>query len=144
MAVTERPEIDTGGRTLRAHAARGTLINSGFQIGLAGLGMLRRVVIAAFLTREEFGIWGIIVTTLITLSWLKQLGIADKYVQQDEPDQELAYQKAFTLEFLISIAFFVLIVIVMPVYAVAYGHTEIILPGVLVAASVPISAFETP
>src|SRR4051812_12078633 len=85
--ATARAEIDTGGRSLRAHAARGTLVNSAFQIGLAALGLLRRVVIAIFLTRSEFGIWGIIVTTLLTLSWLKQLGISDKYVQQNEPDQ---------------------------------------------------------
>ena len=32
------------------------------------------------------------------LFWFKQVGIADKYVQQDEADQELAFQKAFTLE----------------------------------------------
>src|SRR3954451_18208699 len=93
-----------GGRGLRRPAARGTLINSAFQVGLAGLGFLRRLLIAAFLTRAEFGIWGIIVTTLITLSWLKDLGIADKYVQQNEDDQEAAFQKAFTLELLVSTA----------------------------------------
>src|SRR3954462_2767023 len=88
--VSRTAEIETGGRGLRVHAARGTLINASFQIGLAGLGLLRRVVIAAFLTRGEFGVWGIIVTSLMTLSWLKELGISDKYVQQDEPDQEAA------------------------------------------------------
>src|SRR3954451_15055590 len=87
--------IDLRGRSLRQHAARGTIINSGFQVGLAGLGFLRRVIIAAFLTREEFGIWGILVTTLMTLAWLKEIGVADKYIQQDDPDQEAAFQKAF-------------------------------------------------
>src|SRR5262245_11583019 len=101
---------ETGGRGLRAPAARGTLTNAAFQIGLAVLGLLRRVLIAAFLTREEFGVWGLIVTTLITLAWLKDLGIADKYVQQNEPDQEAAFQKAFTMELLLSVGFFVLLV----------------------------------
>src|SRR5436305_15324566 len=119
MSVAARPEIDTRGRSMRAHAARGTLINSGFQVGLAGLGLLRRLVIAAFLTREQYGIWGIILTTLLTLSWLKQLGIADKYVQQNESDQEAAYQKAFTLELLASLAFFAVAVVALPVYAAA-------------------------
>src|SRR4051794_6384996 len=137
-------EIDTGGQGLRRHAARGTLINSAFQVGLAGLGFLRRLLIAAFLTRAEFGVWGIIVTTLITLSWLKDLGIADKYVQQNEDDQEAAFQKAFTLELLVSTAFFVLLVAALPIYALAYGHSEIILPGVVLALSVPLSAFESP
>ena len=139
-----RAEIDTGGRGLRRHAARGTLINSAFQVGLALLGLLRRVLIAVFLTREEFGVWGIVVTTLLTLAWLKELGIADKYVQQNEPDQEAAFQKAFTLELLLSTAFFALLVAVLPLYALAYGHAEIILPGIVLALSVPLSAFESP
>src|SRR3954449_1880171 len=142
QSIEER--IDLQGRSLRQHTVRGTLINSGFQVGLALLGFLRRFALAVFLTREEFGIWGILVTTLTTLAWLKQLGIGDKYIQQDEPDQEAAYQKAFTLEFLLALGFFVLLLVAMPIYGLAYGHAEIIVPGIVLAISVPISAFETP
>ncbi|MDX6638790.1 MAG: lipopolysaccharide exporter, partial [Solirubrobacterales bacterium] len=143
-ATIEEREIETGGRNLRQHAARGTMINSGFQAGLAGLGVLQRVLVAAFLTRSEFGLWGILISTLVTLSWLKQLGISDKYVQQADADQEVAYQKAFTLELGISLLFFIFCVAVLPLYALAYGHPEIIFPGVVLAATVPISAFESP
>jgi PST family polysaccharide transporter len=128
---------------MRAHAARGTIINSAFQVGLAGLGLLRRLLIAAFLTRGEFGVWGIIISTLITLTWLKELGIADKYVQQSEPDQEAAYQKAFTLELMLSLGFFAILLLALPIYGAAYGHTEIIVPGIVLALSVPIGAFES-
>jgi O-antigen/teichoic acid export membrane protein len=141
-AVDDR--IDHGGRGLRRHAARGAVINSAFQVGLAALGFARRLIIAAFLTRAEFGIWGLLVTTLMTLAWLKEIGVADKFIQQSEPDQEAAYQKAFTLELLLSLGFFVLVVAALPFYALAYGHPEIILPGVILALSVPISAFESP
>ncbi|MDX6583401.1 MAG: hypothetical protein QOI10_2585 [Solirubrobacterales bacterium] len=129
---------------LRRLAARGVMVNSAFQIGFAGIALLRRVLIAAFLTQAEFGLWGILIATLITLSWLKQLGIGDKYVQQSEADQEAAFQKAFTLELGVSILFFVFFAAVIPLYALAYGHPEIILPGILLALVVPISAFETP
>lgn len=142
--VANRRQIDTGGRSLRQHAARGTLINSGFQVGLAGIGLMRRVLVAAFLTRAEFGLWGILIATLITLSWLKEVGIADKYIQQTEPDQERAFQKAFTLEMGLSLALFVVVAASLPVYAVAYGHTEMILPGIILATAVPLSAFSTP
>ncbi len=135
---------EPGIENLRTHTARGTLINSAFQIGLAALGMLRRVAVAAFLTREEFGIWGIILATLITLAWLKQVGIQDKYVQQSEADQEAAYQKAFTIELLLSSAYFLLCAALLPIYAIAYGHDEIIVPGIVLASSVVITAFETP
>lgn len=129
---------------LRRLAARGVIINSAFQVGFAGINLLRRLLIAAFLTQTEYGLWGILIATLITLTWLKQLGIGDKYVQQKEADQELAFQKAFTLELGVSIAFFVLVVAVLPFYALAYGHPEILLPGILLALVVPISALQTP
>ena len=129
---------------LRVRAARGTIINSAFQIGLTVLTLIRQLAVAAFLTQEEFGLWGILLATLTTLVWLKQIGISDKYVQQQEGDQELAFQKAFTLELALSFAYFVLSCLVLPAFALAYGHTDIILPGVLLATSVILTAFQTP
>lgn len=134
----------SGVTSLRTRAARGTLLNSAFQIGIAGLGLLKRVVVAAFLTREEFGIWGIVLAVLITLAWLKQVGIADKYIQQSESDQEQEFQRAFTLELLLSCAYFLLCCLALPLYAVAYGHSNIILPGMVLATSVILTAFQTP
>jgi O-antigen/teichoic acid export membrane protein len=132
------------GRNLREQAARGTLINSAFQVGFAGLGLLRRFVVAAYLTRGEFGIWSIVLTTVMTVGWLKQVGVSDKYVQQDEPDQEAAFQKAFTIELGMSVAFFLLIAGLLPGYSLAYATPKIVLPGIVLALSVPISALESP
>ncbi|MFL5825776.1 MAG: oligosaccharide flippase family protein [Thermoleophilaceae bacterium] len=141
-AVAER--VSLGGRSLRQQAARGTLVNSAFQAGLAGLGLLQRLVVAAFLSRTEFGVWGVLVVTLLTLMWLKELGVGDKYVQQNEADQELAFQKAFTLETLCSLAFFALAVALLPLYAIAYGTWQILVPGIVLALSVPLTALESP
>ncbi len=63
--------------SLRHIAARGTVINAAFQIGLSGLATIKRLVVAAFLTRSEFGVWGIMLSILITLSWLKEIGVGD-------------------------------------------------------------------
>src|SRR5947209_11837193 len=144
-----RPGIDPsrlpdGTGSLRRTAARGTLINSGFQIGLSALNVVQRVVVAAFLTRAEFGLWGVVASVVINLSWLKDFGIADKFIQQSEPDQEAEFQKAFTLELASSVAFAVLVAVLLPLWALAYGHAAIIVPGILLALSVPISAFESP
>ena len=140
----EPPAAEYPPRGLRRLAVRGVVINSAFQIGFAGLGLLQRVVVAAFLTRAEFGLWGILVTTFITLGWLKQLGIADKYIQQNDADQEAAFQKAFTLELILSLLFFGFVCAAIPLYGLAYGQPEILLPGILLAAAIPIGAFQTP
>ncbi|MDQ3936191.1 MAG: oligosaccharide flippase family protein [Actinomycetota bacterium] len=137
-------DVSLKGRTLREHTARGTIINSAFNVGLASLGLLQRTLVAAFLTREEFGVWTILVTTLITLVWLKQLGIQDKYVQQREEDQEAAFQKAFTLELIASLAFFGFVCVALPLYGLAYDETQIVVPGIVLATSVIITAFQAP
>jgi polysaccharide transporter, PST family len=129
---------------LRRRVARGTLVNSGFQIGLTGLGTLQRLAVAAFLTRSDYGLWGIILTILIGLTLLKQIGIADKYIQQSERDQEAAFQKAFTLELGLSVVFVGLAVLLLPLFALAYGRPEIVVPGIVLALAVPVSAFESP
>jgi O-antigen/teichoic acid export membrane protein len=142
--AADAPRIDSGITDLRGHTARGTIVTSAFLIGLSALGALEKVAAAAFLTRAEFGLWAVILTILVTLAWLKQLGIMDKYIQQSEDDQEAAFQKAFTLELVVSLGFFVVVAIALPLYALAYGHPEIIVPGLVCALSVPITAFETP
>ena len=136
--------FDLEGRTLRAHTARGAVINSAFQIGLASLGLLKRVAVAAFLTASEFGIWGLLLTTLMTLAWLKQVGVGDKFVQQSESDQEAAFQKAFTIELLYTLCFYVVVLVALPFYALAYDNTEILLPGYVLSLSLLGSALHTP
>src|SRR6184192_2729371 len=67
---------------LRHHAARGTMINAAFQVGLFALTLLRRIAVAAFLTPSELGIWGVVLITVMTLIFLKNTGISDKFIQQ--------------------------------------------------------------
>jgi O-antigen/teichoic acid export membrane protein len=144
VAESLEERIHLRGRSLRAHTARGAIINSAFQVGLAALGLLKRVSVAAFLTASEFGIWGLLVTTLITLSWLKQVGISDKYVQQSERDQVAAFQKAFTIEFLYTLCFYAVVLLALPVYALIYGRSDILLPGFILSLALLSTALHTP
>jgi PST family polysaccharide transporter len=45
---------------------------------------------------------------------------------------------------MLSLLFFAFLCVVLPIYGLAYGQSEIILPGIVLAASVPISVFEIP
>jgi len=139
-----RGRIALKGRSLRAVTARGTLINGAYQVFLITLGMLRGVVVAAFLSASEYGVWGIIFITVITLTWLKQVGVGDKFVQQGEEDQEAAFQKAFTFELLVTAAFLALFAVSLPLVAWLYGAPEIILPGAVMGLALLIAAFQSP
>jgi O-antigen/teichoic acid export membrane protein len=129
--------IDTKGRSLRQHAARGMMINTGFDIGLSILTLVRGFLLATFLAATDYGVWGLLAVSLGSLLWLKQVGVGDKYIQQDEDNQELAFQKAFTLEAMLTGIFMVIIAVMIPVFAFIYDEPEIIAPGLVILAILP-------
>ena len=136
--------FDLQGRSLREHAARGTVINAIFMIALSAVALVKGFVVAIFLDRADYGIWGIVVVSLTTLLWLRDVGIGDKFIQQDEEDQELAYQKAFTLELVVALGSMVVLAAFLPLFAVIYGEWEIVAPGLVVLLILPAAALSTP
>ena len=136
--------IDTGGATLRTHTARGVLLNGAFDAGLAVLSLVRGIILAALLTRSDYGVWGVLVVSLGVLARLKYVGISDKYIQQDEPDQEVAFQKAFTLELLMTGAALVPMAAALPVVAVIYGHWSLVAPGLVLLTALVADALQAP
>ena len=146
-AAPEQPleeRIDLKGRSLRQHAARGTIINAAFLVGVSSLSLVKGFLVAGYLTASDYGIWGLIVVGLGTLAWLKQVGINDKYIQQSDADQKLAFQKAFTLELLFSSAFLVFVIAMLPVLALAYGNWDIVAPGLVVSLMIPFAVLQVP
>ena len=129
---------------LRRLAARGTLVNGAFTVGVNGLSVVRGFAVAAFVGAAEYGVWGILVITLGTIFWMKEVGISDRYIQQEDLDQETAFQKAFTLEFLFNLVFFGILVVAVPLFALLYGRSELVAPGFVLALAVPAVAFQTP
>jgi O-antigen/teichoic acid export membrane protein len=130
--------------SLRERAARGTVINAGFNVALQLLGFLRGWLVAGFLTATQYGVWGLLVISLGTLLWLAQIGIDDKYIQQDHPDQEKAFQLAFTLQCMLAALFTVILGAGIPLFAIAYHQPEIIAPGLVLTLAMPTAALTTP
>jgi O-antigen/teichoic acid export membrane protein len=111
---------------------------------LAVIAVLRGLLIAHFLTREDYGISGIVMGSLGTLFLLKSVGVGDKYVQQEDDDQELAFQQAFTIECFLSGALLLLVLAAIPILAAAYGRSQLILPGIALALVLPATPLVTP
>jgi len=129
---------------VRRTVARGTLINAGFLVAVSLLGLVKGLLVAGFLTTQEYGLWGVVAVSVITLTWLAQSGIGDKYVQQDEGDQETAFQKAFTLELAFSLVAMVFVALCIPLVGLAYGRSDLVLPGLVLALALPATAFTSP
>jgi O-antigen/teichoic acid export membrane protein len=132
------------GGSLRRLAARGVVINTAFEIGLSMLLLLQGFIVAALLSRSAYGVWGILVVSIGVLASLKAVGIADKYIQQEEPDQELAFQKAFTLDLLVTGITIVAIAAALPAVAVVYGQWKLVAPGAVLITVLAADALQAP
>ena len=136
--------IDTRGLSLRRYAARGVLVNSAFDIGLSSLGLIRGFVLAALLTTVDYGVWGVLAVSLGVLATLKFVGVSDKYIQQEESNQELAFQRAFTAELIATAIAIVPMLIALPVVAIVYGQWELVPPGLVLITVMVASALQSP
>lgn len=120
------------------------LINTGFDIAVSLLGLVQGIVLAALLTRADYGVWGVLAVSLGVLARLKVIGIGDKYIQQEEADQELAFQKAFTLEVLVTAAMVLVLVVALPVVAVIYDQWKLVAPGAVLLTVMAADALQAP
>lgn len=136
------PSVPEVGR--RTRAARGAAINSAFFAGIGGLNLLKSFIIAGFLNASAFGIWSILLLAAIFVSAIKAVIVTDKFIQQDEPDQEIAFQKAFTLELMSAGALAAAMLVLAPVLALVYGEEDLLLPGLALSLLLPGLAFQFP
>jgi PST family polysaccharide transporter len=132
------------GAQLRRLAGRGAVITAGFQVGIAFLTLLRGVAVAGFVTEADYGLWGLIGLALWMAMVPRYVGVNEKYVQQSEADQELAFQRAFTVELVFSLAGAALLVALLPLFAALTGHPEVVAPGLVLVLAIPAGALQFP
>jgi O-antigen/teichoic acid export membrane protein len=141
-ALRRRAEIGEG--PLRHQVAKGAIVNSLYLVFLNAMTIIQGLLTARLLGAAEYGLWGLLLIIFGTLSYLGAVGLNDKYIQQDHPDQEAAFQVAFTLQGLLCIFFAVIALAAVPLSAILYDEPDIVLPGLLTALAMPLIAFETP
>lgn len=129
---------------LRVRAARGTIVSAAFLVGLNLLSLARGFVVAGFLTLDDYGAWGVLLAILGAVLWLKDVGIADRFVQQEEDDQAAAFQTAYTLQLIVSAVLALVMGAVIPLYALLIGEGGIVAPGLALAAALPAMALQAP
>jgi O-antigen/teichoic acid export membrane protein len=143
-AATEVRPLAGADVGLRARAARGTIVNGVFLVGVNALGVVRWLAAASILTTTEYGEWGLLMAAFSTLVALGSVGIDDKYVQQDDPDQRRAFELAFTLQMALGVVFVGVLLVGMPLFALLYGREEIVAPGLAIALGLPALALQMP
>ena len=139
-----RRRAEIGGEGLRVRAARGTIVNTIYLLGINALAIAQGVVVARLLGPGEYGLWGLLLVTFGTLFALAAVGIDDKYINQDHPDQQAAFEIAFTLQTILCALLTVIALAAIPVFSIVYDEPRILVPGLLLAVTLPLVALQAP
>ena len=135
---------EIGPGSLRRRAARGTVVNSVWLVALSSLSVLKGVTAAALLGATDYGIYGLLTIVFGTLGALGAVGFDDKYIHQDHPDQEAAFEIAFTLQTMLCCVFGLLSLILLPLFSILYDEPRILVPGIVLSLTFPLLALHTP
>lgn len=120
------------------------MINGVFLVGVNALNIARGLLVVAFVSAADYGVWGILSVTVGILIALRQAGIVDRFVQQREHDQEAEFQRALTLDLLLSAALLASALVLVPAVSLAYGRPELIPAGLVFAGVLPALALQAP
>jgi PST family polysaccharide transporter/lipopolysaccharide exporter len=122
--TADRPAV--AGGELRRRIVRGTVINA---VALAAVDLLllaQGLIVTRLLGPAAIGLYGIVTVTTMTVVALKRVGVDEAFVAQDEPEQALEFQRAFTIELAISAVFSLILCALAPVVAAVYGDSRLL------------------
>ncbi len=139
-----RRRADLGGDGLRGRVASGTIVNTLFLLSINGLTIVQGLLIARVLGTGEYGLWGLLAISFGTLFTLAAVGLDDKYIQQDHPDQQAAFEIAFTLQSMLCGLFTLIALIAIPLFSLLYDQPRMLVPGLVLAVALPLIALQTP
>src|SRR3954470_1816111 len=111
---------------LRRATARGGVVNALFLSGAEGLVLVQGLLATALLGPHEIGLYGVVSTTAVTIVALRRVGIDEAFVQQTAADEAAEFRRAFAVELALGLAGALLIAVLAPVLARAYGDDRLL------------------
>lgn len=111
---------------LRTRTVRGVALSAAVLVAVDGLVLAQGLIVTRLLGPADIGLYGIVSVTVFSLLMLKQVGIDEAFVQQDEAEQEPEFQRAFTLELVLAGTFAALICASAPILVLVYGEDRLL------------------
>jgi PST family polysaccharide transporter len=102
------------------------------------------LIVAGFVSAADYGILSVVFLAVAITVAIKTAAVGDKYIQQDEPDQELAFQKAFTLELIFAGLMTAAMAAAAPLLSLAYGNWRLLAPALVISLLIPARALQSP
>ena len=79
---------------------------------LQGIGLVSAFVLSAFLSPEDFGVFGIVTQIIALLVFFSDIGLAASLIQKKNEPTEDDYKTAFTVQMLLAWAIFFIVLII--------------------------------
>jgi len=113
-----------------AHGAVNNLLFAG--IG-SGLSYLQVILVMRILGPAEIGLFALASAIVLALDPLSDFGIGDRLIQQDATDLQESYESAVTLQLLLSLLLWVIVIAIAPILAKLYHQPR--LTSLMIATS---------
>jgi len=111
---------------------------------LQGIGLVSAFVLSAFLSPEDFGIFGIVTQIIALLVFFSDIGLAASLIQKKNEPTEDDYKTAFTTQMFLAWVIFLIVIIIIKL---GFLNVKIGNDGILVllalAISFPLATFKT-
>jgi O-antigen/teichoic acid export membrane protein len=111
---------------LRTRVVRGTVVNASLLTLIDLLVLAQGLIVTRLLGPEAIGLYGVVSVTVMTIIALKRVGIDEAFVAQDAADQEAEFQRAFTLELVLSACFALILLAAAPIVAAVYDDERLL------------------
>jgi O-antigen/teichoic acid export membrane protein len=113
-------------RGLRAHVVRGVAVNASVLTLVDAVVLAQGLIVTRLLGPETIGLYGVVTVTAMTILSLKRVGIDEAFVAQEAADEETEFQRAFTLELVLSAGFALVLLAAAPVVAAVYDDDRLL------------------
>lgn len=111
---------------------------------LQGIGLVSAFVLSAFLSPEDFGIFGIVTQIIALLVFFSDIGLAASLIQKKEKPTPDDYKTAFSIQLLLALFIFLVVIVIIKL---GFFEAKIGSQGVLVlfalGVSFPLATFKT-
>jgi O-antigen/teichoic acid export membrane protein len=134
----------TDAAQIKKRSIKGVISYMGQMVAMQGITFVATVVLGGFLTTAEFGVYFIVTAVLGLFTFLSDVGLASALIQKKEEPTIADLRTAFTVQQILAITIFIVVVALTPVWRTAQKleGTELWLLYV-VAASFFLITFKT-
>ncbi len=118
------PTAEINLETVKSRSIRGVVTLTGRYLALYIMTLVAQIFLGAFLTREQFGIFGIVSAAVNFLVYFSDIGLAASLIQKKESVSEEDLKTTFTIQQFLVLTLFVILILLSPAIRETYKLSQ--------------------